>query len=103
VRVRVDEVEARRGPPMAEQPRLDVLGLQRLPEERVVEQVDLPHREIVRGPPVHVDEAELDRGHEAAFFRNAMSDSRLIEVTSASQPVAMRIPASTSLGQCTPA
>ena len=47
VQVRVDEVQARHGPEVAEQPRLHVLGLQRLAQQRVVEQVDLPDREIV--------------------------------------------------------
>jgi hypothetical protein len=32
-----------------------MLGPQRLAEERVVEQVDLPDREIVRRAPVRID------------------------------------------------
>ena len=59
VDVRVDEVQARRGPPVPEQPRFDVLGAQRLAQERVVEQVDLPDREIVGGAPPGVDAREL--------------------------------------------
>ena len=46
---------------MPEQPGLDVLTLERLLQERVVEQVDLPNREVVRGPPVGVELAELVR------------------------------------------
>ncbi len=61
VQVRVDEVEARRRAEVAEQPRLHVLPRQRLPEERVVEQVDLPDREVVRGAPVGVEQAQLVR------------------------------------------
>ncbi len=55
VGVRVDQVESWRGPPVAQQPRLDVLGPQRLPEQRVVHQVDLAHRQVVGGAPVGVD------------------------------------------------
>ena len=45
--------------PVAEQPRLDVLGAQRLAEQRVVEQVDLADRQVVGGPPVGVDQPQL--------------------------------------------
>ena len=44
VEMDIDEIEARGGPPVAEQPRLDVLALERVLQERVVEQVDLPDR-----------------------------------------------------------
>ena len=59
VEVRAKHVEARRRAPVPEQARLDVLTLERLPQERVGEQVDLPDREIIRGPPVGVELAEL--------------------------------------------
>ena len=59
VQVRVDEVEAGHGAEVAEQPRLHVLGLQRLAQERVVEQVDLPDREVVRSAPVGVEELDF--------------------------------------------
>ena len=59
VEVRVDEVQAGRRAEVPEQARLDVLGLERLAEQRVVEQVDLPDREVVRGPPVRVEQLEL--------------------------------------------
>ena len=39
VEVGPDEVQPGRGSPVAQQPRLDVLGPQRLGEQRVVEQV----------------------------------------------------------------
>ena len=61
VQVRVDEVQARCRAPVAEQPRLDVLGLQRLAQQRVVEQVDLPDGEIVRSTPVGIDQPQLLR------------------------------------------
>ena len=59
VHVHVDQVQARGRAPVAEQPRLHVLRVERLPQERVVEQVDLPDREVVGGPPVGVDQPKL--------------------------------------------
>ena len=55
VHVRVEEVETRGGAPVAQQPRLDVLRAQRFAQQRVVQQVDLPDREVVRRPPVRVE------------------------------------------------
>ena len=59
VQMHIDEVEARRRAPMAEQARLDVLELERLFQERIVEQVDLADGEIVRRPPPAIDEVEF--------------------------------------------
>ena len=61
VEVRVEEVEPGRRAEVAEQPRLDVLRPQRLAEQRVVEQVDLPDGEVVRRAPPGVDEPQLVR------------------------------------------
>src|SRR5271163_2202249 len=61
VEVRANHVEARRRAPVPEQTRLDVLTLERLPQERVVEQINLPDREVIRRPPVGVELAELVR------------------------------------------
>ena len=58
IQMHVDEIQARRRPPVAEQARLDVLGLKRLPEQRVVKQINLPDRQVIRGPPVGVHPAE---------------------------------------------
>jgi hypothetical protein len=41
---------------MAEQPRLDVARLERTAQQRIVEQVDLADAEVVRRPPVSVDQ-----------------------------------------------
>ncbi len=65
VHVGVDEVEPRGRPPVAEQAGLDVLRAQPLPQQGVVEQVDLTDREIVRRPPVGVDEGEIVVGEGA--------------------------------------
>ena len=54
VQVDVDEVEAGCGAPVAEQPGLDVLRFQRLLQERIVVEVDLPDRQIVGRAPVRV-------------------------------------------------
>ena len=59
VELGVDEVQARRRAPVAEQPRLDVLGAQRLAQQRVVAQVDLRDRQVVRGLPVGEQPVEL--------------------------------------------
>ena len=58
VHVDVEEVEPGGGAPVAEQPRLDVLGPQRLAQQRVVEQIDLADGEVVRSAPGRVDPAE---------------------------------------------
>jgi hypothetical protein len=52
------EVEPRRGAPVAEQPRLDVRRSQRLGEQRIIEQVDLPYGQVVRRAPIGVDVRE---------------------------------------------
>ena len=56
VQVGVDEVQARRGSPVPEQPRLYVLLGQRLLEQRIVVEIDLADRKVVCGPPVRVDQ-----------------------------------------------
>jgi hypothetical protein len=59
VEVGVDEVEARRGTPVAQQTGLDVVNGQGSVEERVVLEIDLSHREIVRRAPIGVHLVEL--------------------------------------------
>src|SRR5205085_5236622 len=71
VEVRVDQVEARRGPEVAEQPRLDVPRGERLLEQRIVVEVDLADRQIVRRPPVRVDPAELLRRQSSRHRRSS--------------------------------
>ena len=65
VQVGVEQVQPRRRAEVPEQARLHVLGPERLPEERVVEQVDLPDGQVVRRAPVGVEEAELLDGKGA--------------------------------------
>jgi hypothetical protein len=54
VEVDVDEVEPGRRAPVTEEPWLDVLPLERLAQQGVVHQVDLPDGEVVGRPPVGV-------------------------------------------------
>ena len=70
VHVHVDEVEPRCRAPVPEQPGLHVLDAERLAEERVVEQVDLTDREVVRGAPVGVTKVRRSAfGAESAWSR----------------------------------
>ena len=55
VEVGVEEVQARGGTPVPEQARLDVVAGQGFAQQRVIEQVDLSDRQIVRGPKPAVD------------------------------------------------
>ena len=59
VQMRVHEVETRRRSPMAQEPRFHMRRRQRFLEQRIVEQIDLPDRQIVRGSPIGVDPLEL--------------------------------------------
>lgn len=58
VEVGVEEVEARSGAPVSEEPGLDVVAVELGAQERVVEQVDLTDGEIVGCTPPPVDAAE---------------------------------------------
>ena len=62
VEMHVDEVQAGGGAPMAQEPRLDVVERQRLCQERVVKQVDLPDGQVVGGAPVGVQRPQLRFG-----------------------------------------
>jgi len=57
VEVRVQQVQTGTGAPVPEEPRLDVLHGQRLAQQRVAPEVDLPDSEVVRRPPVRVQSA----------------------------------------------
>src|SRR5688572_16501510 len=52
---------------MSEQPMLDVVCLQRFAQQRVVFQVDHPHRQVVARTPVGVDRGELRVGERLRF------------------------------------
>jgi hypothetical protein len=59
VEMDIDKIEPWRGAPMAEQARLDVFDLQRLAEQRIVEEIDLSDRQIVRRPPPGMHQLRL--------------------------------------------
>jgi hypothetical protein len=61
VQMGVEQVQPGCGAPVAQQPRLDVLGPQRLAQQRVVHQVDLAHRQVVGGAPMPVQPRQLLR------------------------------------------
>src|SRR5205085_3859869 len=75
VEVDVDEVEAGRGAPVSEEAGLGVLEPERLAQERVIEQIDLPDGEIVRRAPVSVRAVKVVvregsiRGHRQVAMR----------------------------------
>jgi hypothetical protein len=54
---------------MAEQSRLDVLAAQRLAQQRIVEQVDLADRQIVRRGPVRVEQVQVVSQRRRLFLR----------------------------------
>ena len=58
----IDEIQPRRGSPMAEQARLDVLGPQLFLQQRIIEQVDLADGQIIGGAPIAVDQIEVVLG-----------------------------------------
>jgi hypothetical protein len=66
IQVDIDEVQTRRRAPVPEQARLDVLDSQRRAKQRVVEQVDLPDRQVVRRAPVGVNLAQLIGGQRVS-------------------------------------
>ena len=76
VQVGVEEVQPWGGAEVSEQARFDVLGAQRLAQQRIVEQIDLSDREIVGGAPVRVDELELCRGRAFDAHRHRSNTKR---------------------------
>ena len=69
VQVGVDEIESGGGAPMPQQSRFDVVGGQRLGEQRIIQQVDLPDRQVIGGTPVLVDEGEFVVGERRSSGR----------------------------------
>ena len=59
VEMDVDEIQPRRGAPVPEQPRLDVFPAQWFAQQRIVEQVDLADRKVVRRTPIPVKQGEF--------------------------------------------
>ena len=67
IQVSVDEIQSRRCPPMAQQSRFDVAQFQRLFQKRIIVEINLTHRKIVRRPPVCIYEFQLFFGKGPRF------------------------------------
>ena len=67
--VDVAERQPRAGPPVAEQPILDLLRFEWLLQERIRLQVGHAEGQVVASPPVSVDLAELVRAERRAGYR----------------------------------
>src|SRR5579872_6365550 len=65
--MRVNKIQSRRGPPVSQQPWFDLLDLQRFPKQRIVEEINLSHRQIIGRTPVCVDQAEFFWRKRATF------------------------------------
>src|SRR5438105_1390374 len=67
VQVGIDKVQSRRGAPMAQQARFDMREFERLPQERIIVEINLAHREIVGRPPPGVYLAQEFRSKGLCF------------------------------------
>ena len=83
VEVCVDEIEARSRAEVPKEPRLYVLRCQRLAEERIVQQIHLPNREVVGGAPVRVEELELGVLKDCLAHLHARTRTLTINASSA--------------------
>ena len=75
VQMRVDEVLARSRAPVSQQQLFHMLQLQRLPKQRVVAEIDLADGQVIRGPPVGIDLAELFRVEGTLLVRRLRGQS----------------------------
>ena len=73
VEVNVEHVQIRRRAPVAEKSRLDVIALQWFAQQRVVEQVDLPDREIVGCSPVSIHRLQFIGGKRCGIGRRILA------------------------------
>ena len=55
IKVHIDEVLPWRCSPMANHQGFDMRKRERLLQKRIVTKIDLPHRDVVRRPPIGVD------------------------------------------------
>jgi hypothetical protein len=62
IEVHVDEVETGRCPPMAKQPRFNMRKREWLGEKRIIEQIDPPHGEVIRVPPIRIKRVPFSVG-----------------------------------------
>ena len=69
VQMRVDEVLPGSRAPVSQQQLFHVLQLQRLPKQRIFAEIDLADGQVIGGPPVGIDLAELFRVEGALLVR----------------------------------
>ena len=70
IEMHIHEIQPGRRSPVAEQTWLDVIERERLAQQRIGEQINLPDREIVRGAPIRVDAMQCvvgERSRNCAF------------------------------------
>ena len=68
VEMGINKIEPRGRAPVSQQARLDMLGFQRLQQQWILEQIDLPNRQIVRGPPISIETRQLLSAHGIQLF-----------------------------------
>jgi hypothetical protein len=68
VEMGIDEIESGRCAPVSQQPRLNMRRFERLLEQWIVEQINLPYREIVRGSPINVEVRQFLSTRHLGFF-----------------------------------
>src|SRR5881394_3900527 len=71
IQMGIDEIQPRSGSPMTEQTGFNMFLLQRLFQQGIVIQVDLPHRKVVCRPPVGVDLVQLVATERRSLYRRA--------------------------------
>jgi hypothetical protein len=77
--VRIDEIQPRRRPPVAQKPRLDLLPAQAVAQQGIVEQIDLSDGEIVGRSPIGVDRLGLG-GRERLLVQRSISTGHVRSV-----------------------
>jgi len=72
--VNIEKIQSRRGAPMAQQAGLDVFQLERRFEQRIVLQINLPDRQVIRRAPIgmhlHEEVGRLGRVHQGLLNRS---------------------------------
>jgi hypothetical protein len=76
---------------VSEEPTFDVVCAQRLVEEWIVDEVDLPDREIVRGTPVQIEGRRVERSGIVDVHRTLRSRLRVAAWAAAGGSVGVRI------------
>src|SRR5580658_2978908 len=76
VKMGVDKVKPRSGAPVTEEAWLDVIWPQRFPQQRIVQQIDLPDREEIGGSPVAIEQLKVSFSAHVIHFGSLDVQSR---------------------------